>query len=127
MRIVHAHPLLYSFQLYKLLSYLLSNLTVLAANIFSDSVLFRASRNDYSSLTQRDLYYCVLRMTSAGVIYATVLLLSNCDIIKVFIIRLLSLTFYRRAVIFSLYFLFWCIDAYYFTSGKINRSYYFLT
>nr|DAR70376.1 MAG TPA: hypothetical protein [Caudoviricetes sp.]DAU94431.1 MAG TPA: hypothetical protein [Caudoviricetes sp.]DAW86330.1 MAG TPA: hypothetical protein [Caudoviricetes sp.]DAW94072.1 MAG TPA: hypothetical protein [Caudoviricetes sp.] len=36
-----------------------------------------------------------------GVIYAIVLLLSNCDIIIVFIIRLLSLTFYRRAVIFS--------------------------
>nr|DAL80305.1 MAG TPA: hypothetical protein [Caudoviricetes sp.]DAU06242.1 MAG TPA: hypothetical protein [Caudoviricetes sp.] len=29
----------------------MSDLTVLAANIFSDSVLFRASRNDYSSLT----------------------------------------------------------------------------
>lgn len=127
MRIVHAHPLLYSFQLYKLLSYLLSNLTVLAANIFSDSVLFRASRNDYSSLTQRDLYYCVLRMTSAGVIYVTVLLLSNCDIIIVFIIRLLSLTFYRRAVLFSRCFMFWYIDAFDFTCGKVYCCYNFLT
>nr|DAQ45724.1 MAG TPA: hypothetical protein [Caudoviricetes sp.]DAR45686.1 MAG TPA: hypothetical protein [Bacteriophage sp.] len=59
----------------------MSDLTVLAANIFSDSVLFRASRNDYSSLTRRDLYYYVPRMTSAGVIHATVLLLSNYDII----------------------------------------------
>nr|DAU94432.1 MAG TPA: hypothetical protein [Caudoviricetes sp.] len=42
MRIVHTYPLLCSFQLHKLTSYLLSNLTVLAANIFSDHVTFRA-------------------------------------------------------------------------------------
>lgn len=116
------HPF---FRRFGLSSYLLSDLTVLAANIFSDPVLFRASVNEHSSLTQRDCHYFMTRMTSAGVIYAIVLLLSNYIIIIVFVNRLLMLTFFRWAFIFCQILLWfnWYNDS----GGKIDCCYNILT
>ena len=68
MRIMHSDPHLPSvFQTFWPIILPFAYLTVLAANIFSDPVFFRASVNEHSSLTQRDCHYFMTRMTSAGV------------------------------------------------------------